>query len=119
MRESTSSKSKIETTDIESDQFFIDLAKHATVICFDIETTGLSKYKDRILEIALQDLRGGENSTFETLVNPQRNVPNERIHGISSLMVNKSDVPRIGSSDKDITASPPRALWHSFDRFSA
>ncbi|KAL3843522.1 hypothetical protein ACJIZ3_000925 [Penstemon smallii] len=95
IRESTSSKSKIETTDVESDQFFIDLAKHATVICFDIETTGLSKDKDRILEIALQDLRGGENSTFETLVNPQRNVLNERIHGISSLMVNKSDVPRM------------------------
>lgn len=95
--ESTSSKLntyKVETTEIESDQYYAELAKLATIICFDIETTGFGREKDRIIEFACQDLRGGENSTFQTLVNPERYVPNERIHGISTHMVNRKDVPR-------------------------
>lgn len=84
----------VETTEIESDQHYADLAKLATIICFDIETTGFSKEKDRIIEFACQDLRGGENSTLQTLVNPERNVLNEHIHGISTRMVNRDDVPR-------------------------
>lgn len=83
-----------ETTEIESDQDYADLAKLATIICFDIETTGFGREKDRIIEFACQDLRGGENSTLQTLVNPERGVPNERIHGISTRMVNRPDVPR-------------------------
>ncbi|KAL0357286.1 UNVERIFIED_CONTAM: Exonuclease DPD1, chloroplastic/mitochondrial [Sesamum calycinum] len=86
---------EVESTEIESDQYYIDLAKLATIICFDIETTGFAREKDRIIEIACQDLRGGENSTFQTLVNPQRDVPNEQIHGISTRMVNRYDVPRM------------------------
>ena len=68
--------------------------KQATVIVFDLETTGYSRVHDRIVEIALRDLRGGENSTFQTLVNPQRHVPNSHIHGIVTQMVNRPDVPR-------------------------
>ncbi|PIN04238.1 DNA-directed DNA polymerase [Handroanthus impetiginosus] len=83
------------TTEIESDKHYADLAKLATIICFDIETTGFGREKDRIIEIACQDLRGGENSTFQTLVNPERDVPNEQIHGISTRMVNRYDVPRM------------------------
>ncbi|CAK9149692.1 unnamed protein product [Ilex paraguariensis] len=71
-----------------------DLAKLITVIVFDIETTGLSRKDGRIIEIALRDLSGGENSTFQTLVNPERYVPNSHIHGISTHMVNRPDVPR-------------------------
>ncbi|XP_052729632.1 exonuclease DPD1, chloroplastic/mitochondrial isoform X2 [Vigna angularis] len=56
---------------------------------------GLSRENERIIEIALRDLQGGENSTFQTLVNPQREVPNSRIHGITTHMVNKPDVPRM------------------------
>ncbi|KAJ6928428.1 hypothetical protein NC652_012510 [Populus alba x Populus x berolinensis] len=41
-----------------------DIAKLVTVIVFDIETTGFSRQNERIIEIALQDLQGGENSTF-------------------------------------------------------
>lgn len=84
----------IETAEIESDQYYADLAKLATIICFDIETTGFGREKDRIIEFGCQDLRGGENSTFQTLVNPERDVPNEQIHGISTRMVNRFDVPR-------------------------
>ncbi|KAM1095389.1 hypothetical protein EV1_010369 [Malus domestica] len=71
-----------------------DLADLVTVIVFDIETTGFSREKDRIIEIALQDLEGGENSTFQTLVNPERSVLNSHVHGITTDMVNRPDVPR-------------------------
>lgn len=72
-----------------------DLASLVTVIVFDIETTGFSRENERIIEIALQDLLGGENSTFQTLVNPERYVPNSHIHGITTRMVNRPDVPRM------------------------
>ncbi|KAK6915649.1 Exonuclease, RNase T/DNA polymerase III [Dillenia turbinata] len=72
-----------------------DLASPVTVIVFDIETTGFSRVNERIIEIALQDLRGGENSTFQTLVNPGRYVSNHHIHGITTHMVNRPDVPRM------------------------
>lgn len=71
-----------------------DLADLVTVIVFDIETTGFSREKDRIIEVALQDLEGGENSTFQTLVNPERSVLNSHVHGITTDMVNRPDVPR-------------------------
>ncbi|CAA0834660.1 Exonuclease DPD1- chloroplastic/mitochondrial [Striga hermonthica] len=89
------SRYKKQTKEVESDEYYMELAKLATVICFDIETTGFSRERDRIIEFACQDLRGGENSTFQTLVNPERDVPNEDIHGISSRMVNRRDVPRM------------------------
>ncbi|KAK7284412.1 hypothetical protein RJT34_19158 [Clitoria ternatea] len=72
-----------------------DLSSLVTVIVFDIETTGLSRENERIIEIALRDLQGGENSTFQTLVNPQRKIFNSHIHGITTQMVNKPDVPRM------------------------
>ncbi|EEF49935.1 exonuclease, putative [Ricinus communis] len=72
-----------------------DLAKLVTVIVFDLETTGFSREYERIIEIALQDLHGGENSTFQTLINPGRIVPNSHIHGITTHMVCKPHVPRM------------------------
>lgn len=71
-----------------------DLANLVTIITFDIETTGLSRENDRIVEIGVQDLRGGKDSTFETLVNPERYVGNADVHQITSCMVNRPDVPR-------------------------
>ncbi|KAK9069653.1 hypothetical protein SSX86_011557 [Deinandra increscens subsp. villosa] len=72
-----------------------DISKCTTVIVFDTETTGLSRENDRIIEIALQDLSGGVNSTFQTLVNPEKIVTNSNIHGISQRMVSSSGVPRM------------------------
>ncbi|KAJ0979893.1 hypothetical protein J5N97_015367 [Dioscorea zingiberensis] len=66
----------------------------AVFIILDIETTGFSRTKDRIIEIAFQDLNGGKNSTFETLVRPDKLILNKKIHGISSQMVNRPGVPR-------------------------
>ncbi|XP_058084142.1 exonuclease DPD1, chloroplastic/mitochondrial [Magnolia sinica] len=71
-----------------------DLGQLVTVFVFDIETTGFSVRNDRIIEFALQDLSGGKNSTFQTLVNPELYVPNAHVHGISTHMVNRPDVPR-------------------------
>ncbi|XP_057439032.1 exonuclease DPD1, chloroplastic/mitochondrial isoform X2 [Lotus japonicus] len=72
-----------------------NLSSLVTVIAFDIETTGFGAKNHRIIEIALRDLQGGENSTFQTLVNPQRYVPNSDVHGITNQMVNSPDVPRM------------------------
>lgn len=72
-----------------------DLAELVTVIVFDLETTGFSRENERIIEIALQDLQGGENSTFQTLVNPDRYVPNSNIHGITTHMVCRPGIPRM------------------------
>ncbi|GAV91053.1 RNase_T domain-containing protein [Cephalotus follicularis] len=65
------------------------------VFVFDLETSGLCKEERRIIEIAIRDLSGGKNSCFQTLVNPEQDVPNSRIHGITTDMVNRPDVPRM------------------------
>ncbi|WOL06677.1 hypothetical protein Cni_G15411 [Canna indica] len=62
----------------------------ATILVFDTETTG---FNGRIIEFAVRDLIGGKNSTFESLVNPEKFVKNSDIHGIYSNMVNRPDVP--------------------------
>ncbi|KAF8018348.1 hypothetical protein BT93_H3286 [Corymbia citriodora subsp. variegata] len=66
-----------------------------TRIVFDLETTGFSSQSERIIEIALQDFSGGKNSTFQSLVNPERSVPNAYVHGITTHMVSRPDVPRM------------------------
>lgn len=71
-----------------------DISTLVTTIAFDIETTGFSRENDFIIEIGFQDISGGENSTFHTLVNPGRYVPNSHIHGISTNMVCRREVPR-------------------------
>ncbi|CAL9196704.1 exonuclease DPD1, chloroplastic/mitochondrial [Musa acuminata AAA Group] len=65
----------------------------ATILVFDIETTGFSHQNERIIEFALRDLIGGKNSTFQTLVNPEKDVLNAFVHGIDTSMVNRRDVP--------------------------
>ncbi|PON89528.1 Exonuclease/helicase-like [Trema orientale] len=63
-----------------------ELASLLTIIVFDIETTGFSRENESIIEIALQILRGGKNSTFQTLVNPDKYVANAHVHGITTNM---------------------------------
>ncbi|KAL5565935.1 hypothetical protein UlMin_029099 [Ulmus minor] len=72
-----------------------DLASLLTIITFDIETTGLSREHGRIIEIALLDLRGGKDSCFQTLVNPERDITNAYVHGITTDMVSRPEVPRM------------------------
>lgn len=72
-----------------------DLSSLLTVIVSDLETTGLHRVKERIIEIAAQDLAGGENSTFQSLINPGVPILNASIHGIRNDMVCRPEVPRM------------------------
>ncbi len=55
-------------------------------IGLDIETTGLSPYHDNIIEVAvtIQNSKGEELESFETLINPQREI-SEKITEITSI----------------------------------
>lgn len=59
-------------------------------IVLDLETTGLSRYKHQITEIAAIRIDGDEIiNTYQTLINPQRNIPSgvTRLTGITNKMV--------------------------------
>ncbi|KAK3151376.1 hypothetical protein QOZ80_3AG0245080 [Eleusine coracana subsp. coracana] len=68
----------------------------ATILVFDIETSGFSRRNDRIIEFAVRDLMGGKNSTFQTLINPEKDVRNTHVHGISNRMLTRPEVPKFG-----------------------
>ena len=66
-----------------------------SIIVFDLETTGLSKEKSRIIELAAQSLTD-PSAAFSTLVNPGRfNIPPaiKALTGITNSMVSAPDVP--------------------------
>lgn len=61
-------------------------------VCLDCETTGLNPKEDRIIEVACVVFnRGGVIDAFESLVNPEREIPAEsiKIHNITNEMVQK------------------------------
>lgn len=59
---------------------------------FDLETTGVDKSNDRIVEIAIVRFDGEKRFEFETLVNPGVPIPKEAsdIHGITDEKVKDS-----------------------------
>ena len=60
------------------------------IVCFDIETTGLSKRDDVIIEIGAVVLRDGEvKERFNTFVSPERQLPREIVEltGITDKML--------------------------------
>ncbi|VAH52082.1 unnamed protein product [Triticum turgidum subsp. durum] len=72
------------------------------LLIFDIETTGYFQKitgnvqkGNRITEFAVRDLCGGKNSTFETLLNPERDVPEylATVNNINTDLVCRPDVP--------------------------
>ena len=66
------------------------LVKKDTFICIDLETTGLNAENDRIIEVAVAKFTFDEIlNSFETLIDPQRSIPEETIaiHHITADMV--------------------------------
>ena len=64
--------------------------KYNDFVVFDTETTGLSPSKDRIIELAaIRFVNGTPVTLFETLINPERDIPSEvtKINGITNEMV--------------------------------
>lgn len=63
-------------------------------VAFDIETTGISAWNDRIVEIGAIRFRGDgtEIDRFERLVHPGRSIPRQviAIHGITDEMVRRA-----------------------------
>jgi len=69
--------------------------RNSVFVAFDTETTGLYPGFDQIVEIAACRFKnGGVVDSFQTLVNPQREIPEEAIgiHGITEEMVR--DAPK-------------------------
>lgn len=64
--------------------------KYDEFVVFDTETTGLAPSKDRIIELAAIRFKNGEPvEWFETLINPERDIPEEasKVNGITNVMV--------------------------------
>jgi len=76
-----------------------DYLKSLTFIAFDTETTGIWAPAHRIVEIGAVKFRLTDHteSTYESLVKPDRSIPQEvtAIHGITDEMV--ADAPPIGT----------------------
>lgn len=72
-------------------------------LVFDFETTGLSKHDAEIVEMAAMviDAMGNVHGSFETLVNPEIDIPYAatEIHGITNEMV--KDAPTIMNAIHD------------------
>ena len=74
------------------------------IVWFDLETTGVDKQKDRIVQIAIIRIQeDGKPFEFESLVNPGVPIPKEatEVHGITDEMVKDSPklaqiMPKIG-----------------------
>ncbi len=84
------------------------MTRHRGFTVFDVETTGLSaKHGHRIIEIGIvrldEDLDVIEK--WETLINPNRDIGKQEIHGIESRDLLNAP------SFEDIAAD----IWHRFD----
>ena len=67
-------------------------------VVFDIETTGLDTYNDRIIEIGAVKVEDGEIiAVFEELINPGFPIPQNitRITGIDDMLVENAHYPGV------------------------
>ncbi len=83
----------------------------------DVETTGFSPAKDRIVEIGIvqRDERGQVLREFETLVEPERDVSNTFVHGLSaSDLIHAPTFDKVASSVWDFLTSSDIICAHNF-----
>ncbi|MCK4573188.1 MAG: 3'-5' exoribonuclease [candidate division Zixibacteria bacterium] len=84
---------------MDPDSLLSDFIRRQTLVAFDTETTGLWAVSNSIVEIAAVKFQPGapQIEVFQSLVNPQRLIPDEviEIHGITQEMV--KDAPTAGS----------------------
>lgn len=94
-RKSSNEKGTIQTS-LDNNQELLDYAKILQdYIVLDIETTGLNKRTDRIIEIAaIHYSKGVVADTYHTLVNPEREVPSNivALTGITQAEVDTAPV---------------------------
>ncbi|XBJ04611.1 hypothetical protein VPH35_023519 [Triticum aestivum] len=69
--------------------------KSGPLLIFDIKTTDFFQKRNRITEFAVHDLWAGKNNTFETLLNPEMDVPKyiAAVTNINNDLVCRPDVP--------------------------
>ncbi len=75
-----------------------ELTPDMTILAVDVETTGLSAIRDRIVELAAVRWQHGDETTYSELVNPGRPMPHAalRVHGITDAMLaNKPSVAAV------------------------
>jgi DNA polymerase-3 subunit epsilon len=73
------------------------------LVCFDLETTGVSPERDRIVEIGLVRVEpDGSRRAFRTLVNPEMPIPPQAtaVHGISDADVH--DAPSLAGVAREL-----------------
>lgn len=93
-------------------------------VVFDIETTGLSGYNDRIIQIAALKIKDGKVAdTFAELINPQKPISEkiEKLTGITNTMVEDKEtydkvLPRFYQFIKDEDLVAHNAEF-DYDRF--
>lgn len=104
-------------------KFKMQKTQQTKMIAFDLETTGISSFVDRIVDIGAVRFRLADSSidTFEQLIDPQRNIPTvvTSIHGIANEDVSGQPVIAqvLPAFDKFISDSDTVLLAHnaSFD----
>ncbi len=73
--------------------------KDATYVVFDVETTGLSAERDRLIEIAAIKIKNGQEvDTFESYINPERKI-SQLITDITSI---SNDDVKNAPKEKDV-----------------
>lgn len=76
--------------DTKDNKTILDMKKY---VVFDTETTGLSRYNDKIIEIGIITVNNGVIDRYETFINPEMHIPS------SASKVN-------GIYDKDVVNAP-------------
>ena len=80
----------VETSISSQNELYLRRWANSTYVVFDVETTGLNRFKDEIIEIgAIKVINGKVVGEFQTLIKPKKRISKDsiKIHGITDSMV--------------------------------